>query len=156
MATPKTFCAIVIDAPLVKSLGNQLQFSKIYLPNVHPVTSDGIYNGFFLASNLHNEFSNICDKRSAAKTSGDAEKLEDFQSSSRGVCAIEDFFQNLAINFFELYIHEQPVMFFLYVFSVDDESRKSNCGRNNGLSEFCEASNPVSSGFNGWAREGVH
>ena len=106
MATPKTFCAIVIDAPLVKSLGNQLQFSKIYLPNVHPVTSDGIYNGFFLASNLHNEFSNISDKRSETKSNGDAEKLENFQSNSRGVYAIQEFFAGTCDCNFESSVNE--------------------------------------------------
>ena len=93
MATPKTFCAFVIDAPLVKSVGNQLQFSKIYLPNIHSVTSDGIYNGLFMAPNLHNKFSNITDKRAAAaESSGDVEKLKDFQGSSRGVYVIKEIF----------------------------------------------------------------
>ena len=86
MATPKTFCAIVIDAPLVKSLGNQLQFSKIYLPNVHSAASEGIYNGLFVASDLHNEFSNITDKRSAIQSSGDFGEIKNYPSSSRGVC----------------------------------------------------------------------
>lgn len=86
MATPKTFCAIVIDAPLVKSLGNQVQFSKIYLPNIQSAASEGVYNGLFLASNVHNKFSNITDKRSATQSSGDFGELENFPSSSRGVC----------------------------------------------------------------------
>ena len=79
MATPKTFCAFVIDAPFVKIHGNSLQFSKIYLPNVEPFSrqAEGVYKRLFKTSDLQNKFLNIA----SASNSSDREKREDFQGA---------------------------------------------------------------------------
>jgi len=112
MATPKTFCAIVIDAPLVKSPRNQLQFSKIFLPNVRSVSSEGVYNGLFVASNLHNKFSNFGNQRSTALSSSDFGKSDGFQYSSRGVYMFKFFFFRKLVNSWILY-REQVLKHFL-------------------------------------------